>query len=93
MLYIVKIKNSARHIGAGALIIVNKCILDLFGEVIQQFIYYILDENSNLSSSGTAILRFDILQSLENYIKFVYYDIYPLTFFKSSVHSHSQECY
>ena len=77
MLYIVKIKNSVQHIGAGALIIVNKCILGLiWGSHSTIYTFNSQkDENSNLSSSGTAFLKFEILQSLENYVKFVYYDI------------------
>ena len=40
------------------------------------------DESDNFSSSGTAVLlKFDYLFSLENYIRSVYYNIFPLTLY------------
>ena len=40
------------------------------------------DGNGSISSSGTAvILKFDTLHSLENYIRYVYYSLYPLTLY------------
>ena len=40
------------------------------------------DEKGNLSSSGTTVLlTFDMLHSLENYIKSVYLNISPITLY------------
>ena len=40
------------------------------------------DESGNLSSSGTAVLlKFDTLHSLENYIRSLYYNAYPMTLY------------
>ena len=41
--------------------------------MIYLFNSHIKDENGNLSSSGTAVLKLDTLQSLENYLKYVYF--------------------
>ena len=48
------------------------------------------DEIGRMSATGTAVLlKFDSLQSLENYIKPVYYSNYPITLkcnFKDKLH-------
>ena len=75
MLSVAEIKKSALHIGAGALLIVNNYILGLIwvnDSTIYLFDSHSKDGNDNLSSSDTAVLlKFDILQSLENCIKSV----------------------
>ena len=46
------------------------------------------DENRRISATGTAVLlKFDLLQSEENYIKSVYYSNYPMAlYFKTKTH-------
>ena len=63
--------NNAQQIGASALLIVNNYILAFIWEndFIYLFASHNYDENGILSRCDTAVLlRFDILQSLENYI-------------------------
>ena len=82
LLSIVEIVNSAQQIGTGALLIVNNYILGLIWEndSIYLFDSHSKDQYGNISSSDTAfLLKFDTLFSLENYIKSVYYNTYPLT--------------
>ena len=75
-----EIGNGVRQIGAGALVIVNNYILGLIwgNHSIYIFNSHSKDENGNLSSSGTAVLlKFDMLYSLENYVRSVYDNIFP----------------
>ena len=83
LLYIVEIVNGVQQIGTGALLIVNNYILGIWGnDSIYLFDSHSKDENGNVSSSGTAVLfKFDTLLSLENYIRSVYYNAYPLTLY------------
>ena len=71
-----------QQIKTGALLLVNDYILRLICKIdsIYPFDLYSIDENGNVSNSGAAaLLKFDILRSLENYKKLVYYNTYPLT--------------
>ena len=84
MLSIAEIVNIAQQIGAGAPFIVNNYILGLIwgNDSIYLFDSHSKDQYGNISSSGTAVLqKFDTLFSLENYIKSVYYNTYPLTLY------------
>ena len=84
LLSIAEIVNSAQEIGTGALLIVNNYILGLIwgNDSIYLFDSHSKDQYSNVSSSGTAVLlKFDTLFSLESYVKSVYYNTYPLTFY------------
>ena len=84
LLSIEEIVISVQYIGAGALLIVNNYILGLIwrNDSIYLFDCHSKDENGNLSSSGTAVLlKFDLLYSLENYIRSVYYNAYPRTLY------------
>ena len=83
-LSITEIANSAQQIGTGALLIVNNCILGLIwgNDSIYLFDSHSKDQYGNIPSSGTTVLlKFDTLFSLENYIKSVYYNTYPLTLY------------
>lgn len=75
---IAEIVNSVQQIGTGAVLIVNNYILDLIqGNVLTTYIFYSgsKDEDINLSTFGTAVmLKFDMLQLLDNYIRSVYYN-------------------
>ena len=77
LLSIAEIKNSVLQIGAGAPLIVNNDTLGLIwgnDSTIYLFNSHSKDENGNLRSSSTAILlNFDLLHSLENYVKSVYF--------------------
>lgn len=72
--------NSVQPIGTGALLIANN---DVLGPIWENDCIYLFDshsedEKSNLSSSGTEVLlKFDLLYSLGNYIRSVYYNTYP----------------
>ena len=84
LLSIVDIIYNVQQIGTGALLIVNDYILDLIwgNYSIYLFDSHSKNENGNVSSSGTAVLiKFDRLLSLENYIRSVYYNAYPLTLY------------
>ena len=84
LLSIAETVNSVQHIGTGALLIVNNYISVLIwgNDSIYLFDSDSKDENGNLSSSGTAVLlKFDLLYSLENYIRSVYYNAYPRTLY------------
>ena len=84
LLSIAEMKNGVQHIGDSVLLIVSNYILRLIWgnySTINLFDSHSKDENGQLSSSGTAILKFDILHSVENYIRFVYYNSYPLTIY------------
>ena len=84
LLSIAEIVSSAQEIGTGALLIVNNYILGLIwgNDSIYLFDSHSKDQYGNISSSGTAVLlKFDTLFSLENYIKSVYYNTYPLTLY------------
>ena len=84
LLSIAEIVNSAQEIGTGALLNVNNYILGLIwgNDSIYLFDSHSKDQYGNISSSGTAVLlKFDTLFSLENYVKSVYYNTYPLTLY------------
>ena len=84
MLSVTEIVNSVEGIWTDALLTVNNCILGLIWrtDYLYPFNSHSNDENSNLSSSGASvILKFDTLHSLENYIKPVYYNAYPMTLY------------
>ena len=76
-----KIVNDVQQTGAGALLIVTNYILGLIwgNDSINLFDSHSKDENGNLSSSGTAVLNIDTLCSLENCVRLVYYNVFPLT--------------
>ena len=84
MLSVTEIVDSVEGIWTDALLIVNNCILGLiwWTDSLYPFNSHSNDENSNLSSSGASvILKFDTLHSLENYIRSVYYNVYPMTLY------------
>ena len=77
LLSITEIVNIAQQIGTGALLIVNNYILGIILGTgsIYLFDSHSKDEYGNLSSTGTAVLlKFDSLNSLENYIRSIYYN-------------------
>ena len=78
---IAEIVNCAQGIGTGALIIVDNYILGLTwgNDYIYLFDSRSKDQYGKIPSSGTTVLlKFYTLFSLENYIKSVYYNTYPL---------------
>ena len=84
MLSIAEIVNSAWQIGTGALLIVNNYIIGLIWgtDSIYLFGSHRKDKYDNLSSFGTAVLlKFDSLNSMENYIRLVYYNTSPQTLY------------
>ena len=84
LISISKIVSGVQQIGAGVLIIINNYFLGLIWASDSKYPYYSQrkDENGNSSSSGmTDLLQFDMLHSLENYTKSVYYNTFPLTSF------------
>ena len=84
LLPILEIVNSVQQIGTGALIVVNNYILGLIWGNGSMYIFdsHSKDENGNVSISGTAVLvKFDTLHSLENHIRSVYYNSYPLNLY------------
>ena len=84
LLSITEIVSSAQQIGTGALLIVNNYILGLIWgtDSIYLFDSHCKDEYGNLPSSSTEVLlNFESLNSLENYIKSVYYNSYPHTLY------------
>ena len=85
LLSTVEIRNSIQQIGTGALLFVNNYVLGLSwgnDSTIYLFDSHSKDEHGNLSSSGTAVLlKFDILHSLQSYIKSVYYSCYRLNLY------------
>ena len=78
MLSITEIKMCVQQTGTSVPLIVNDYILGLIwwnDSTIYLFNFHSKGENGNLSSSGTpALLEFDALHSLENFIKSVYYN-------------------
>ena len=73
--------NGVQQIGTGALLIVNNYILGLIwrNDSIYLFDSHRKDDNGNLSSSAAAILlKLDTLCPLENYVRSVYYNTFPL---------------
>ena len=82
LLSVVEIVNSVQQTGTGTLLIVNNYILGLIwgNDSIYLFDSHSKDVNGNVSSSGSAVLlKFDTLHSLENDIRSVYFNAYPLT--------------
>ena len=80
LLSIAEIVNSAWKIGTGTLLIVNNYFLGPIWVTDSLYLFdsHSKDECDNLSNSGTAVLlKFDFLNSLENYIKSVYYNTLP----------------
>ena len=81
LISITEIANSVQQIWTDALCIVTNYILSLI-DSIYLFDSQSKDENGNLSSSGRAVLlKFDTLHILENYIRSVYYNAYPMTLY------------
>ena len=84
MAYLVSITEivcDRQQIGAGALLIINNYILGLLwgNQCFFLFDPHRKDEIGRISATGTAVLlKFDLLQSLENYKKSVYYWTYPM---------------
>ena len=76
LLSITEIECDCQQIGTGALLIINNYILGLLCGNQCFFLFDSLrkDEIGRISATGTAVLlKFDLLQSLENYKKSVYY--------------------
>ena len=81
---ITEIVSDCQQIGTGALLIINSYILGLLWEKQCFFLFdsHSKDKTGRVSATGTAVLlKFDSLQSLENYIKSVYYSNYPMTLY------------
>ena len=77
LLSIVEIVNSFHEVGTDALLLVKNYVLGLIWGIdyIYLFALQSKDENSNLSSSGRAVLlQFDTLYALGNSIQAVYYN-------------------
>ena len=81
VLSITVIKISALQVGASGLLLVNNYILNLIwgnDSTIYLFYFHSKDDNGDLSRCGTtAVLTFNTLHSVENYIESVYYNTYP----------------
>ena len=76
--------SDSQEIGTGALLIINNYILSLLwgNQCFCLFYSHSKYEIGRMSATGTAgLLKFDSLQSLENYIKPVYYSNYPMTLY------------
>ena len=81
---ITEIVSDCQQIGTGALLIINKYILGLLwgNQCFFLFDSHSNDEIGRMSATGTAVLlKFDFLQSLENYTKSVYYSNYSMTLY------------
>ena len=81
---ITEIVSDCQQIGTGALLFINNYILGLLWGNQYFFLFdsHSKDEIGRVSATGTAVLvKFDSLQSLENYIKSVYYSNYPMTLY------------
>ena len=81
---ITEIVSDCQQIGTGALLIINNYILGLLwgNQCFFLFDSQSKDEIGRMSVTGTAVLlKFDSLQSLENYIKSVYFSNYPMTLY------------
>ena len=81
---ITEVVNSVEQIGTGALLIVHNYTLDLIWGIDSIYLFgsRSKDKNGNLLSSFTALLlKFGISYSLENNIKSVYYNAYPLSLY------------
>ena len=79
-----EIVSDCQQIGTGALLIISNYILGLLwgNQCFVLFDSHSKDEIERMSVTGTAVLlKFDSLQSLENYIKSVYYSNHPMTFY------------
>ena len=93
---ITEIVNDCQQIATGALLIINNHILGLLWEKQCFFLFdsHSKNEIGRISVKSTAVLlRFDSLQSLENYIKSVYillklpnYSLLPSIIFKTKMH-------
>ena len=94
---ITEIVSDCQQIGTKVLLIINNYILGLLwgDQCFFLFDSHSKDEIGRIPATGTAavLLKFDSLQSLENYIISVYYSNYPLTLprtiFKTKMH---REC-
>ena len=84
LLSISEIVNNVQRIGTGALLIVTNYVLGLIwgNDSIYVFDLHSKDEIDNESSCVRAVcLKFDILHSLENYVRSVYDNAYLLTLY------------
>ena len=82
--FINEIMSGFQPVGTGALLIINNYILGLLwgNQCVFLFDSHSKDEIGRVSATGTAVLvKFDSLQSLENYIKSVYYSNYAMTLY------------
>ena len=81
---ITKNVSDCQQIGTGALLVINNYISGLLwgNQCFFLFDSHSKDEIERMSATGAAVLlKFDLLQSLENYIKSVYYLNYPMSFY------------
>ena len=81
---VTEIVSEIQQIGTGALFIINDYILGLLwrNQCFFLFDFHSKDEIGRMSATGTSVmLKFDSLQSLENYIKSVYFSSYPVTLY------------
>ena len=83
LLSIVEIVNRVQQNGSDSLFIVNNYIIGIIEENDSKYLFnsHSNNENDNVSSFGTAVLKFDTLYSLDNYIRSVYYNAYQLPLF------------
>ena len=81
---ITKNVSDCQKIGTGVLLVINNYISGLLwgNQCFFLFDSHSKDEIERMSATGAAVLlKFDLLQSLESYIKSVYYLNYPMTFY------------
>ena len=79
-----EILSDCQQIGTGVLLIINNYILSLISgsQCFLLFDSHSKDEIERKSTAGTAVLlKFVLLQSLENYTKSVFYSNYPMTLY------------
>ena len=79
-----EILSDCQQIGTGVLLIINNYILSLISgsQCFLLFDSHSKDEIGRKSTAGTAVLlKFVLLQSLENYTKSVFYSNYPMTLY------------
>ena len=83
LLSIVEIVNRVQQNGSDSLFIVNNYIIGIIEENDSKYLFnsHSNNENDNVSSFGAAVLKFDTLYSLDNYIRSVYYNAYQLPLF------------
>ena len=82
--YITEIVSDCQQIDTGVLLIINNHILGLLwgNQFLFQFDSHRKDEIRTMSATCTVVLlKFDSLESLENYTKSLYYSNYPMTLY------------